>query len=359
MRVNRRFNPQVQLQTCRCTRMPDPRPGEPADAALDTPASSEHPSGGSQTRHHEEPDDEQQHSHADRLPMSSRGELVWGALIAVLALVALDGGIASWAQWTARTTLAGSVADGQHSLNRHVLAMVLLSALTVAVGCLLALLRERMLALVVLAGVAAGPMGVLAAPVSASLVTVDVTDTYAWWHLVVQSGQFAILLAWGWWSVRRLPAVLPQALREGGHPPDPVAHGRISSTLLFALYAAVTLTAQILSRTSNGIESAGLLTMVGWAALGAGCAVVVTQVPARLTATWITAGGVLAIGAMYSAYYRPGGWPGVAGWENGIEAPVVLSFSTTACVLAGPLIGAVLHRRHAAAPSAGRDPAIP
>jgi hypothetical protein len=49
---------------------------------------------------------------------------------------------------------------------------------------------------------------------------------------------------------------------------------------------------------------------------------------------------------MYAAYYRPGGWPGVAGWDGGGQSPMVLSLGTTVCVLAGPLIGAALRRRH-------------
>ncbi len=282
------------------------------------------------------------------LPSPSRPALVGGGLFAILALVLLDGGIAGWAQLTARNQAAAAKlgAVEQYSLDKHVLAMLALSVFTVGLACTLTREKRPGLALLVLVGVCAGPMSILAAPVHPSLISADFSNTRWWWHALVQGGQLLILVLWTWWTTRclRNRRIFTVAAADPDLPNQ--HHGEVSCGLLFALYSSVTLTAQILTRHGNGLESPGLLVMLGWAALGAGAAVVVIQSSWWPMSGTVFVSAVLMLGMMYDAYYRPGGWPGVAGWDSGLESPIVLSFSTSACVLAGPLIGAALRRRH-------------
>jgi hypothetical protein len=282
------------------------------------------------------------------LPRPSRAALVGGGLFAILALVLLDGGIAIWAQITARNRLAlqSLAAVDKYSLDQHLLAMIALSLLTVGLACTLIRTKQPLLAMLVLIGVCAGPMAILAAPVNQSLISRDLEDTLWWWHALVQGGQLLVLVLWTWWTTRCLRGrrIFTAAMADPALPDQ--HHGAVSSELLFALYTAVTLTAQILTRPENGIESPGLLVMFGWAMLGAAGAVLVVQSSWWPMSGTIFVSEVLMLGMLYDAYYRPGGWPGVAGWESGPQSPVILSFSTSACVLAGPLIGAVLRRRH-------------
>jgi hypothetical protein len=46
---------------------------------------------------------------------------------------------------------------------------------------------------------------------------------------------------------------------------------------------------------------------------------------------------------MALGYLRPGGWPGVAGWEfDGMESPVILSAQVAIVSAAGPIAGMLL-----------------
>lgn len=297
------------------------------------------------------------HASIERLkPHPSRRALLGGGLVAVLALILLDGGIAAWAQLTARRQVSARhvAAIAQYSLDRHLLAMLSLSLFTVGLACTLIRTRQSLLAAVLLIAVAAGPMTILAAPVGPALITANSGNTVWWWHTVVQGGQLLILGAWTWWATRCLHGrrIFTVAFVDPALPEQ--HHGVVSCGLLSGLYVAVMVTAQILTRTSDGAESPGLLVMAGWAMLGAAGAVVVLQSSWWPMSGTVMVGTVLMLGMMYDAYYRPGGWPGVAGWENGLEPPIVLSFSTSACVLAGPLAGTVLRRRHP--PSGAANP---
>jgi hypothetical protein len=50
----------------------------------------------------------------------------------------------------------------------------------------------------------------------------------------------------------------------------------------------------------------------------------------------------LALLALSHAYTRPGGWPGVAGWEmKGMESPVVLSSRVEVVLMAAGALGLV------------------
>ncbi len=287
-----------------------------------------------------------------RLPPSWKA-LAAGSLITIPALIVLDGGVAAWAQFTVRQVwVAQQVSSaGQYSVVKHCLAMLALSLLAGGMACMLSRSGQPVLAGLVLAGVCAGPMTVLAAPVRAGLLTADLQDTTWWWHGAVQGVQFLLLAGWTWWTTRCLPERRSFMAATADPELSDQHHGRVAPGLLFALFTAVTMTAQILARTDNGIESPGLLVIFGWAALGAAGSVIVIQSSWRPMCVTVLVATVLALGMLYDAYYRPGAWPGVAGWDDA-TSPIILSFSATVCVLAGPLLGTALRRRH---PPSGAD----
>jgi hypothetical protein len=167
---------------------------------------------------------------------------------------------------------------------------------------------------------------VIAAPVQATLITADDGNVHLWWHLVVGMPQFAIMLVATGWAVRcrRVPTSFVQG----------------SVVTVFGLFAAVAVTSQILLLPNPGTsEHPGLVVTVGWAFLGAGLALVLARSTRPSTPVLALAAAVVVVAALMLAYYRPGGWPGVAGWEfNGIESPIILSPAGVAALLAGPVL---------------------
>lgn len=264
-------------------------------------------------------------------PSSTRSLLV-GSAAAAVALAGLDGGIAGWAQWSwTRAAAAQDIPAQLYSLPRHVIAMVLLAALAVAVATVLAEGGNRVLAGLVLAATVAGPMTVIAAPVRAGLITADSGDVGWWWHAAIGVPQLAIMLAATVWAVRcRRPAA----------PGTTARSGLGSAGTSFAIFAAIGLTGQILLLPNpQTSEHPGLLTAVGWAFLGAGLALVAARSASGRAPALALIAALAVVASLLLAYHRPGGWPGVAGWEfNGMEPPIVLSPAAVATFLAGPVI---------------------
>lgn len=330
--------------------------------------------------------------------------LLLGAVTATAGIALLDGGIAWSAQQAGLRFMAaedpGSLAIysvGMYSVGRHVAAMVLLAALTVAVSVVLARAGHRGAAVAVLAAVVAGPMTVIAAPVSAALIAANDQDTLIWWHLVVGVPQFAVLAGVTVWSIHspgraqaqtgaavRAGAAAGTGERAGARPgasagagsgggsvtafaalrgkPAPVALLTFSGASVFGVFVAAAITGQIvLTPNVGGGEHPGLLVIVGWAVLGAAIAAIV----AGSSRVWLPAvalvAGVVVLGSLYWAYCRWGGWPGVAGWEfAGMQSPVILSPGSSLTLLAGPLLGLAVQGRRATAVLGRRyPPALP
>src|SRR5690242_8335433 len=103
------------------------------------------------------------------------GPLAAGSALAALAVAALDGGIAYRAKHVGDAYLIsqGISPDSGYSWPGHVVAMLLLAAFTVTIAAGLAVGGSPGLAFVMLAAVAAGPMTVVAAPVTVSLMLAE------------------------------------------------------------------------------------------------------------------------------------------------------------------------------------------
>jgi hypothetical protein len=246
------------------------------------------------------------------------------------ALGALTWALAAAAQHAAVVAARPETADlYTYSLGGHVAGMTLLGCAAVLVASALVRQRHRVMAGAVLAGTAAGPMTLIAAPVRWSLVAPNSGDTVWWWHLAIGAVVFAVLAAW---TVTVATAqVVPVGTASG-------PRSAVSDEAVFFLVAAVGF-ACCWNFAWHLQESPGALPALGWAALVAGVAVAFARAQWRTCAILIPLIAA-ALGVMAWAYLRDGGWPGVAGWEfNGMESPVVLSARVTFAVAAGPLLG--------------------
>ncbi len=143
---------------------------------------------------------------------------VVGAAGAGLGVLLINAGVVIWAQNSGRDFAARNAYRFEdYSLTMHLLAMLVLTAFTVAIAAVLWWRTQRPLAMLVILGTASGPMWVSAAPVRADLAR-SLDDTVLWWHAVVQVPQAVLMLAATLmlarlWPQRTVPARrLPRAL---------------------------------------------------------------------------------------------------------------------------------------------------
>ncbi len=257
------------------------------------------------------------------------GAAVLGTLVAALTTAAQD--------MARQQVRAMGLGDGSfYSLSEHVLAMTLIGILAVTASVWLWQTGSWGAGLLVLAGVAAGPMTVVAAPISTRLVADGNQDTVGWWHLVVGGAVVAVLVSWTT-AVVRLSTSRP--------PRRPWTLFRRPVTVEVALVlvaGSAAWTSMGLARSIGG-ENPGFLVILGWAALAAGVALGISR--ARSWQAPVVAWGleILIILMLHQAYDRDGGWPGVAGWElNGMESPVVFSREVVLPLLFAPALGVLL-----------------
>jgi hypothetical protein len=274
-------------------------------------------------------------------PTRRWGALLAGAVAAVTALALLDGGVAGLAQ---RAALAEAARYGLgrtdlelYSLTGHVLAMLAVAAVAVATATGLAATDLRPLAACVLAGAVTGPMTVAAAPVAASLVAGDSGDTRWWWHVAVALAQLVVMAAATWWTFECLRR--PDAVAD--HRGVPWATRSVSAAAVFTLVAVAGFAVQVVVDRNGGSQGPGVLAMLGWAILAGGLVTAVGW-SVHWWASFAALVGVgAALGLMYAAYHRPGGWPGVAGWEVFGQSPLVLTVGAAVTLLVAPFLGMV------------------
>lgn len=251
------------------------------------------------------------------------------SLVAALLVGALVGAIALFAQAAADGAAASAhyPAATHESVTMHVFAMMGLAALAVAVAVELCRLGWVLLAVPVLLGVAFGPMTIVAAPVRTVLTNAEGSNTVGWWHLAVGAAVLALLSTCAWWTVRSLGPV-PVARRGSSFAGWPLA--------LFAasFLGAVAVHQQLPEQVNAPVASA----VVGWELLAAGSVVAIAVAVEARTAVWFALGTGAALGLIALAYTRPGGWPGVAGWEA-IRSPIITCWVSSVTVLVAPVVG--------------------
>jgi hypothetical protein len=267
--------------------------------------------------------------------------LAGGYLVGAVAVAAFDGGIAWQAQRAGQAaSRAAGLGDGYlYSLSAHVVAMVVLAGFVVTLAAELWRTRCQGLAVAVLAGAVVGPMTLVAAPVARSVIAADGADTRWWWHTVAGLIQGALLLGWTWWTARWRR---PQQQR----PEDRAADGvrpHVSASSVFVVVTAAGCCAHAVALRDAGNQVAGVTQYVGWSLLAAGLTVAAGSARHRWSGPVAIAGAALAVEVLSLAYERPGGWPGVAGWEFlGMESPIVVSGISAAVLLTGPALALVV-----------------
>lgn len=255
-----------------------------------------------------------------------------GLLLTAAVLAALVGALAGLAQHAARVWWRAEGLPGDqelYSLAGHTASMVGIGMIAVATASILIRNGRLALAVPVLVGVVAGPMTLVAAPVSESLMRDDSMDTDRGWHLLVGAVVLAVLGTGTWWTSR--------SLGRGGFAGDQPASGGLSSGSLFVIVAGVCLAAQV--PMMGNPERPQLIVAIGWSLLIAGGAVSGTSMSGwQVALATVVVAVVLVLMAL--AYLRPGGWPGVAGWEfKGMESPVILTSVTAFGAVVSPLLG--------------------
>lgn len=259
------------------------------------------------------------------------GRLLLGSVVAMAVLAGLVGGLALWAQRAADPQALGE----HYSVTMHALAMIAVGALTVAVVTGLARLGATLLAGVVLVGSVVGPMTLVAVPVRASWVDVVTGDTQAWWHAAVAAVLGVLLAVWTWW--------VTQCLRERSETKAPAERSPWALIPQAALFAAAAV-AGVATYDTVPVQSNEpvLRAIIGWVLLAAGIVVVATFARTAWTSFGLLAAVAAALGMVFLAYTRIGGWPGVAGWEvDGIQSPIITSVASTGTLLVAPLLGLV------------------
>jgi hypothetical protein len=228
-----------------------------------------------------------------------------------------------------------------YGLAGHVLAMLGVAALAVAVSTALSLSGSRVMATLVLVATTAGPMTLIAAPVTGSLVTSNDMNTTWWWHLLVGCAQLSILTTTRRWATRCLSDSEVQSPGPDDAGASPLA--RLLARGMFAVLTAVAFEVQLDASWDGGYESPSMATLLCWSAIGAGITIVTTRASHWWTAPAYLAATALMLALVFNAYHQDGGWPGVAGWEYaGMQSPIVLSTITTKILLIAPVTGLAL-----------------
>ena len=140
---------------------------------------------------------------------------------------------------------------------------------------------------------------------------------------MVAAGLTALLAAWTFWVVRRA-----EARREAP------TTGRVHDATIFAgLFTAGFAVAMLMRPDAE--ETPSYLTIACWTMLSAAAALALWRA-SGISSVLISVLPALTLGAMYVAYFRPGGWPGVAGWELW-TSPIVFGIPSVAMSLSLPL----------------------
>jgi hypothetical protein len=245
----------------------------------------------------------------------------------------LIGGIASLAQ-----SAGDRVSPGPHySLTMHVLAMTALATLAVAVAAVLEGIGRTELAGFVLVATVAGPMTLVAAPASGSVLEPSMADTTLAWHVAVGAVLLAIMATWTWLIVR----TIGKRTSDQDSTPAPVRSSWMGPDLVFC--ATAVLAVEAYARTPQQADSPSGRAIIGWAVLAAGIVTAVAFGRRWWVAPAALVGAGAVLGLVFLAYSRVGGWPGVAGWEyDGMEPPIITSVASTGSLLAASALGLAL-----------------
>ena len=214
----------------------------------------------------------------------------------------------------------------------HAAAMTLVVWLALAIT--VPLLRARLfaVAVAVCAGAAFGPLRLVATPVFGDLEFIDQqpSTTQVVWPVTVAAALSVLLIV----VARRLA-------RE--HCPSDVPRGALVGVAGLVCLAIPLLALPVIpgATVDPGHEPGLSFNMVtGWGLLAGGLlAAGLLGVGRTSTAGWRVGLAVAAPGSMWWAYHRDGGWPGVPGWDYGMQSPLFLTVQITAVLIGAAALG--------------------
>jgi hypothetical protein len=275
-----------------------------------------------------------------RMGLSRQVAAAW--LVPAGVLAALAWWLATTARRAGLTYVQGFGEDGfgpPHPLLGHVIAMTLVGGVAVALAATFVRAENPLIASAVLLGAAGGPMTAMAAPIRTSLIEHNGETAAAWWRILVTGMVFAVLAGW--------TAVVTCALRGRALRGRPAAlSSRIAGGGVFVALA-LTAYAVNIGMVGESTQHPAVLTNAGWAVLLAGLVCAASYGPWWSACfSWGFAGA--ALGVMYLAYERDGGWPGVSGWEVAGQPPIVLSAWITLLLVASIPVALALRTANSA-----------
>jgi hypothetical protein len=256
--------------------------------------------------------------------------LPWVLVLSVTYLAtALAAGAARWRvgqlwgspQW-----------DLERTVWPHAAAMTAVVWLTLAV-CV-PLLRARLFAVAVAlcAGAAFGPLRLVAAPIQGNLVLIDRDPSAAQvaWPVAVAAVLTVVL------------TVVSRRLARPGPSSDTPRGTLVGVAGLMCLAIPLIALPMIPGATVDPGHEPGLSfhMVTGWGLLAGGLLTAgLLGVGSTSTAAWRVLLSAAAPATMYWAYQRDGGWPGVPGWDYGMQSPLFLTVQITAVLISCAVLG--------------------
>ena len=260
-----------------------------------------------------------------------RGPLVpWALVLGVTYLAAALA--AAGARWRLGQMLGNPAWEFERTVWPHAAAMTLVVWLTLAIT--VPLLRARLftVAVVVCAGAAFGPLRLVAAPIQGDLEFLDQQPSAAQvaWPVAVAAVLTVALI------------VVARRLARLDSPNDVPRGALVGVAGLVCLVIPLLVVVMIPGATVDPGHEPGLsiYMVTGWALLAGGLlAAGLLGIGRTSTAGWRVLLSAATPAAMYWAYQRDGGWPGVPGWDIGLQSPLYLTVQITAVLIGAAALG--------------------
>jgi hypothetical protein len=257
----------------------------------------------------------------------------WVPWVLVLGVTYLTAGLAAGvSRWRVGRLWGDPAWVFERSVWPHGAAMTLVVWLALAVA--VPLLRARLfaVAVAVCAGAAFGPLRLVAAPIHGDLEFIESnpSPTQAGWPVVVASVLTFLLVV----VARRLARVDPVV--------EVVRGALVGVAGLVCLALPLLALPVIPGATVDPGHQPGLsfVMVTGWGLLAGGLlAAGPLGVGGTSTARWRVLLAAASPATMWWAYQRDGGWPGVPGWDYGMQSPLFLTVQITAVLIGAAALG--------------------
>jgi hypothetical protein len=257
----------------------------------------------------------------------------WVPWLLVLGVTYLAVGLAAAvSRWQVGRLWPSPVWGFERTVWPHAAAMTLVVWLALAIS--VPLLRARLfaVAVAVCAGAAFGPLRLVAPPIHGDLEFVDrsPSPSQAAWPVAVAAALTVLLIV----VARRL------ARRD---PVPEVPRGALVGVAGLVCLAIPLLALPVIPGATEDpghLPGLSFLMVTGWGLLAGGLlAAGLLGVGSMSAARWRVGLAGAVPGAMWWAYHRDGGWPGVPGWEYGMQSPLFLTVQITAVLIGAAVLG--------------------